>query len=338
MRRAIAWGLIGAILLLGFASSALAESVSAQILLGDEAQTQNVLLAANMIDGLVLTSGSSFSFNELVGSRTEDRGFVPAANGRGVEVVGGGVAQAASALYLALLNLPEGSIAFDELAFYGDRYAGTYVSDGTQAVMVDYNAGYDFRFTNYYPGTIVLYFEQEGGALVCRILLNPEFELKDSGAEDAPRFRSSSSAASVSMICDGDDAALSNIALAADSIYDITLAPGDAFSFNAAIGPLEARYGYLEAENGRGERVMGGGVEQVASALWLLVQDLPDVAIIEKSTYGSAYCQSYVANSSDAILVDPANGIDFSFRYTGNSYLTLYLTLQSPTLTASSAG
>lgn len=339
MRRAIATGLIWAILLTALAAPALADGVSAQILLGDEAQTHNALLAANAIDGLVLSFGGSFSFNELVGPRTEERGFISARNGRGVEVTGGGVAQAASALYLALLNLEDGSVSFDELAFYGDRYTGSYVPDGSQAIMVDYSANRDFRFTSYYPGSMILTFEQTDDALVCQIILDVEFEFFDSGTE-APSFaetmtpRSATSSASVSLLCDGDDAALSNISLAADSIYDLTLAPGDIFSFNAVVGPLEARYGYREADNGRGEQVMGGGVAQVASALWLLVQNLPDVAIIEKTTYGSAYCQSYVANSSDAIFVDYNTGIDFSFRYTGDDYLTLYIHLQDTTLTA----
>lgn len=340
MRRAIATGLIWAILLTMLTAPALADGVSGQVLLGDEMQTHNAMLAADVIDGLVLSYGGSFSFNELVGPRTEDRGFVSALNGRGVEVVGGGVAQTASALYLALLNLADGSVSFDELAFYGDRYAGSYVPDGSQAIMVDYNANRDFRFTSYYPGSITLTFEQTDDALVCQILLNAQADVFGFATDDALRPESMparSSAASVSLVCDGGDAALSNIALAADSIYDLTLAPGDAFSFNAVVGPLESRYGYCEADNGRGEQVMGGGVTQVASALWLLIQNLRNVAIIEKSTYGNAYCQSYVANSSDAILVDYDTGIDFSFRYTGDSYLTLYVYLQGDTLIASAA-
>ena len=68
----------------------------------------------------------------------------------------------------------------------------------------------------------------------------------------------------------------------------------------------------------------GGGVAQVASALWLAIEDLDDIEIIEKSTYGSRYNQRYVSDPADAILTDYASGRDFRFRYTGNTRLTIY--------------
>ncbi len=115
---------------------------------------------------------------------------------------------------------------------------------------------------------------------------------------------------------------------------DFTLAPGDAFSFNEVVGPLKEDYGYVVGVSGSGSQVVGGGAAQVASALWLLVQDRSDVAIVEKSTYGSSYSQSYVDNSSDAILIDYDGGTDFVFRNIGSDYMTLYVTLQDSTLTA----
>lgn len=108
----------------------------------------------------------------------------------------------------------------------------------------------------------------------------------------------------------------SNIELAVSAISGLTLSYGEEFSFNDLVGPRTERYGYEAALNGRGVEVVGGGVAQVASAIWLAVKNLDGVAIVEKSTYGSRYSQSYVASSNDAILTDYANGTDFSFRNT----------------------
>ena len=95
------------------------------------------------------------------------------------------------------------------------------------------------------------------------------------------------------------------------------------FSFNGVVGPRSERYGYVDAVNGRGARVTGGGVAQVASALWLAVKNLDCVAVVEKSTYGSRYNQSYVSSSNDAILTDYSAGTDFSFRNIGPEPLTI---------------
>ena len=120
-----------------------------------------------------------------------------------------------------------------------------------------------------------------------------------------------------------DDALRNNILLAASSINDTVLDSGDLFSFNGSVGPRSARCGYVEAVNGRGAVVTGGGVAQVASALWLAVKNLDCVAVVEKSTYGSRYNQSYVSSSNDAILTDYSADTDFSFRNIGSEPLTI---------------
>jgi vancomycin resistance protein YoaR len=69
--------------------------------------------------------------------------------------------------------------------------------------------------------------------------------------------------------------------------------------------------------------VVGGGVAQVASAIWLAVKDLDEVTILEKSTYGDKYNQSYVDDPDDAILTDYTAGTDFSFRNDSDSQITI---------------
>ena len=151
-----------------------------------------------------------------------------------------------------------------------------------------------------------------------------------STAPDAAR--SSRLIASAWLSFDGDDALRNNVSLCAGSIYDTTLAHGDEFSFNAVVGPREERYGYETAINGRGVKVVGGGVAQVASVVWLAIEDLDDVSIVEKSTYGKRYNQDYVDSSADAILTDYNAGTDFAFRYVGDDSITLYTYLDGDTL------
>ena len=301
-----------------------AQGAMGQIALQDADQTHNALLAAQRINQTVLAPGQSFSFNALVGPRTEDNGFIPALNGRGVEITGGGCAQTASALYLALKSLAPGAVSFDELSFYGDRFTGSYVAKGSQAVLVDYANGLDFRFTNLSSGALTIEVGEFDGRLLCTVTLD-EAEAEAAAASRAADKPLQSHTDSVELDCGDDPAILANIALAAESIHDTTLATGDVFSFNAIVGPRETRWGYQPAANGRGETVVGGGVDQVASAIWLLIQDRSDIAIVEKSTYGGAYVQSYVSRSADAILTDYPSGTDFAFRYTGSTPLTLWV-------------
>lgn len=309
-----------------------ADSATGQTAPTDDAQVHNARLAAGRISGIRLQFGESFSFNDTVGPRTEEAGFIPALNGRGVEVVGGGCAQAASALYLALCGLEPGLVSFDELSFYGDRYAGSYVADGSQAVLVDYLGGRDFRFTNLAPGVLSISMDCAAGGLLCAVSID---EAPAATAESVFRAAAPVSARSVAIDCGSDPAVVSNVRVAAASVHDTTLSSGDVFSFNDVVGPRDEAFGYVPALNGRGAEVVGGGCAQVASALWLMIQDDPDFVIVSKSTYGSKYNQSYVSSSADAILVDYNAGADFAFRYVGPGSITLYAVVNDGKLTVS---
>ena len=118
-------------------------------------------------------------------------------------------------------------------------------------------------------------------------------------------------------------AKVSNIEIAAARLDGVTVPYGTEFSFNDTVGPRTKAYGYQSALNGRGVKVTGGGVAQVASVIWLAVKNLDSIAIVEKSTYGSRYNQSYVASSNDAILTDYSDGTDFSFRNVGLNPITI---------------
>lgn len=73
---------------------------------GDEAAVANAVLAASALHGLTIGAGETLSFNEAVGARTAERGYVSAAEpayGLNVSGVGGGVCQVSTALYRAAL-------------------------------------------------------------------------------------------------------------------------------------------------------------------------------------------------------------------------------------------
>ena len=376
----------------------------------------NLRLAAQAIDGTTVAPGEHFSFNGTVGPREKRRGYRTAPNGRGVLVTGGGVAQVASTLYMALLQVGA-DVDIDPVKTYGARFTDDYVQNPSLAIITDYDAGIDLGFTNligdmridmwmdeddlwcvvtvgqsggrgkleqsssslsfldeggkvddsnpsgFYdsisddvgggkvdssnsPGFYDSIPDDVGGGKVDSS--NPQgfydsipddddrievvydddpwsYSIRDGGIYDSQDDMSPFSPQGSAIInCGGDPDVVHNVTLAADCLNDTMLDSGDFFSFNDVVGPRTKKYGYRRAVNGRGAKVTGGGVAQVASALWLAIKDLDNIKITEKSTYGSRYNQRYVADPADAILTDYASGRDFCFRYTGKTRLTIY--------------
>ena len=323
-RRVLAWVLV--LCMLAALPGALAEkSYSGRTSLSgaSDGQRENILLAAEALDGLEVKRNQSFSFNEVVGPRTKARGFVSAENGRGVRVTGGGVGQAATTLYLALLQIPAG-LEIEELSTYGSRFVGDYVSDGSQAVLIDYSGGTDFRVVNH-AADMEIDMWVSGDQLYCTVTVDDDDDWFSDSDSDKRTL-------TARIPWSGDAGTLHNIELAAESVYDTTLSEGDRFSFNDVVGPRTKAYGYGSGYNGRGARVVGGGVAQVASAIWLAIRNDDDFTVVEKSTYGKKYNQEYVESAADAILTDYKSETDFAFRYNGDGTATLYTYVEGDTL------
>lgn len=73
---------------------------------GNVPRASNIRLAAKIIEGTVLTPGDTFSFNTVVGQRTEERGFQEAGvymNGKVDTGIGGGICQVSTTLYNSVL-------------------------------------------------------------------------------------------------------------------------------------------------------------------------------------------------------------------------------------------
>lgn len=133
---------------------------------GSAGRIGNVKLSAKLINGIVLNSGDTFSYNDSVGKRTEARGFKPApayVKGETVYEVGGGICQTSSTLYLACLL---SNMEITER--YAHRYVPAYIDWGMDATVSW--GGPDYKFTNntLYPVKIVT--EYSKGYLTIKLL------------------------------------------------------------------------------------------------------------------------------------------------------------------------
>ena len=120
----------------------------------------NVKLASSKIDGTILYPGDVFSYNEVVGQRTVEAGFLPApayVDGDVKDEIGGGACQVSSTLYCATL------FAFLETVERTNHYFPVhYMQLGTDATVTIPNEGgkvMDVKFRNNrnYPIKIVSY-------------------------------------------------------------------------------------------------------------------------------------------------------------------------------------
>lgn len=110
----------------------------------DRTREVNLRLACNAINGTVLKPGQMFSFNQIVGERTEAKGYKPGhifASGSTVSAIGGGVCQVASTVFNAALI---SNFKIDQRSQHSKRVA--YVPLGRDAAI--YWGSKDLKFTN----------------------------------------------------------------------------------------------------------------------------------------------------------------------------------------------
>ena len=103
-----------------------------------------------------------------------------------------------------------------------------------------------------------------------------------------------------------------NLDLAAKAINGMVLLPGEVFSFNRVVGERTAAKGYQEAGvyvGGRTEAQLGGGVCQVASAIYYSCLKA-DLEIVER--YEHRYVPDYVPWGMDATIY--WGSLDYKFR------------------------
>ncbi len=297
-----------------YGSGGYSVTASTPLYSASSAQLNNIYIAAGQLASIDVYYGQMFSFNETVGPRTAEYGYKSAVNGRGAKVRGGGVGQVATTLYQAVRQIS--GITYYELETWNERFALDYVDSGYDAVVVDYANNKDFTFLNY-AGNLHIEMWTSYSELFCSITVG------SNGSQSGNMI------GYASIPFSGTSTLKNNIRLAVNRI-DGTLVPYyNEFSFNQTVGPRTESYGYGSAINGRGVYVVGGGVAQVASVLYLSLKDLNCIQFTEKTTYGSKYNQSYVSSASDAIVTDYKAGTDFAFRYTGYKTLLINMYINS---------
>jgi len=115
-------------------------------------RTQNIKIAAEKINGYILSPGDIFSFNQVVGERTRDKGYQEAPvfiDNQTVPDIGGGVCQVSSTLYnLALL------MNLEVIERINHSLPVSYVPLGRDAT-VNYDT-IDLKFKNNTDGNLLL--------------------------------------------------------------------------------------------------------------------------------------------------------------------------------------
>ncbi len=119
----------------------------------DAARTTNLTLACKAINGTVIQPGECFSFNDVVGERTEAKGYQSGTvyvSGISQREVGGGVCQVASTIYVAALYANLEIVDRTE-----HMYLVSYVPYGMDATV--YWGSVDFVFRNNTDYPIMIY-------------------------------------------------------------------------------------------------------------------------------------------------------------------------------------
>ena len=129
----------------------------------------NVKLSAAACDGVILLPGEIFAYNETTGSRSADKGYLPAPTynaGASVDDVGGGICQTSSTIYYALLHT-----TLEVVERQNHSYATGYVPDGMDATV--FYGVLDFRFKNNtnYPVKVVTESYDKGGNRYLKVSL-----------------------------------------------------------------------------------------------------------------------------------------------------------------------
>ncbi|MBC2581509.1 VanW family protein [Clostridium sp. DJ247] len=125
-------------------------------------RANNIIIATRSINGKILMPGDIFSFNDVVGERTEDKGYesAPVIIGNKLESgLGGGICQVSTTLYNSILDA-----SLKPLEITHHTLPVHYVQGGMDAT-VDYG-NIDFKFKNTLASPIYIQAYTAGGNVV----------------------------------------------------------------------------------------------------------------------------------------------------------------------------
>ena len=136
-------------------------------------RTNNLKLACEAINGTVLQPGEVFSFNDVVGERTADKGYkdgiIFTKDGKSENEVGGGICQVVSSVYMCALQAD-----MQVLERKPHMYPVGYVNPGLDATV--YWGAVDFKFKNDYSKPILIQASVANGKVTLSFLGTKEHD------------------------------------------------------------------------------------------------------------------------------------------------------------------
>ncbi len=123
--------------------------VTTSLNVGNKPRTKNVELALSFVNGKILMPGEEFSYNDVVGERTYERGFKDAkiyVSGEVVDGIGGGICQVSTTLYMAALRAD-----LEITSRRNHRFTVDYAPLGEDATVVYGQVDFKFRNNTEYP-------------------------------------------------------------------------------------------------------------------------------------------------------------------------------------------
>ena len=130
------------------------------------ARGDNIAIATQQLNGVLIRSGANFSFNNIVGTRTANAGYKNAAvlvNGKSVPGIGGGVCQVSSTLYNAILLA-----GLNPTERFSHFIPSSYCPPGLDATVADNLI--DFQFMNPLPHNVYILASADGRKITVQVL------------------------------------------------------------------------------------------------------------------------------------------------------------------------
>ncbi|MDP4084144.1 MAG: VanW family protein [Bacillota bacterium] len=140
----------------------------------NKTRSNNIRLAVEAINNSVIFPGESFSFNQVVGKRTEKKGYLRAPviiRGELSQDIGGGICQVSSTLFNAVDNA-----GLQIIQRFSHSREVPYIPKGRDATVSWY--GPDFVFKNKYNQPILIQAKTLGNKLIIKIFSSDVIEYK----------------------------------------------------------------------------------------------------------------------------------------------------------------
>lgn len=147
-----------------------------------ESRVENIHRIADIVRGVVIHPGETFSINDFVGERTTEKGFVPAGTiqfGRFEDAVGGGISQFATTMFNAAFFAGLDFVEYQSHSLYIDRYP--YGREATLSYPHP-----DLAVTNNTPYGVLLWPTYTGSSITVQMWSTKYWEVEQSGQVSYP--------------------------------------------------------------------------------------------------------------------------------------------------------